>query len=128
MKKKGKGVKKTSVKKRTARKKSSDDALKDFVMRDLAHAHRKRTESESKMYRFGFWLFFVLVILSVGFGVWAISSIYENFAVVTKILDESFERTNLVLDITSSKISSCEHELKTCQAGNGSALAQPVPG
>jgi len=73
-----------------------------------------KKEQRERMYRFGFWVFFFLVIFSVFFSVWAISSIYSDFKVVTKILDESFERTNLVMDITSNKIMSCEQKLKNC--------------
>jgi len=89
------------------------------------HSPIVNADSNVKMYKFGFWLFFFLVIFSVTFSVWAISSIYSNFIVVTKILDESFERTNLVMDITSSKITSCEQQVKTCQGApthNGAPL------
>jgi hypothetical protein len=78
-----------------------------------------RPPHEYKIYRFGFWLFFFLAIFSVVFSVWAISSIYTNFTVVTKILDESFERTNFVMDITSSKITSCEQRVRDCQSQLG---------
>ena len=78
--------------------------------------------SDTKLYKVGFWLFFLLAIFSVTFSVFAISSIYSNFQTVTKILDESFERTNLVLDITSGKISSCSQQLVSCKAGQ-----QPSP-
>ncbi|MBN1545017.1 hypothetical protein JW898_06170 [Candidatus Woesearchaeota archaeon] len=89
--------------------------IRQQVLRDLTHKHHEKTESQARMYRFGFWLFFFLVIFSVTFSVWAISSIYRNFQVVTKILDESFDRTNLVMDITSSKIQNCESSLKQCE-------------
>jgi hypothetical protein len=78
-----------------------------------------RPPHEYKIYRFGFWLFFFLAIFSVVFSVWAISSIYANFTVVTKILDESFERTNFVLDITSSKMIGCEQKVRDCQSQLG---------
>jgi hypothetical protein len=74
----------------------------------------QKMKHQYRIYRFGFWFFFFLAIGSVMFSVWAITSIYSNFTVVTKILDESFERTNLVMDITSSKIISCEQRLKNC--------------
>lgn len=106
------------------RHKTSKESIRREVLQDLAQSHEKRLEKNVRVYRFGFWLFFILVIFSVAFSVVAITSIYNNFQVVTKILDESFERTNLVLDITSSKISSCESELQQCKSGglpNGSA-------
>jgi len=81
-----------------------------------AHEHHLVIcKSDVRLYRLGFWLFFVLIIMSVTFSVWAISSIYENYKVVTRILDESFDRTNLVMDITSSKITSCQEGLQECQ-------------
>jgi hypothetical protein len=83
-----------------------------------------RPPHEYKIYRFGFWLFFFLAIFSVVFSVWAITSIYANFTVVTKILDESFERTNFVLDITSSKMIGCEQKVRDCQ----STIQQKLPG
>lgn len=108
-------------------KRETRSAIRQQVLRDLAHQHHQKTESQARMYRFGFWLFFFLVLFSVTFGVWAISSIYKNFQVVTNILDESFERTNLVLDITSSKIQSCESSLKQCEiqaVANGGTPAE----
>ncbi|MBW2972206.1 hypothetical protein KY359_04185 [Candidatus Woesearchaeota archaeon] len=103
------------------------EQMRKEVLMDLAHQHHQKTESKARMYRFGFWLFFFLVIFSVTFSVWAISSIYTNFQVVTKILDESFERTNLVMDITSSKIQSCENQLKNCQIDVASNGGTPLP-
>ena len=84
-------------------------------LKKIAQQHHRRKESHQRMYKFGFWIFFALTLFSVVFSVWAVTSIYANFQVVTKILDESFERTNLVLDITSSKITSCEQNFKDCQ-------------
>ena len=94
------------------------------------HEHHNKAESiglmpqDIKIYRFGFWLFFFLVIFSVLFSVWAMSSIYSNFVVVTKILDESFDRTNLVMDITSSKLIQCQQQVNECKAA-GTATTQP---
>ena len=115
-----KRAKKKSVNKakHTRKRKTKADIRKE-VLQDLAHKHTQRVEANVRFYRFGFWLFFILVIFSVAFSVVAISSIYNNFQVVTNILDESFERTNLVLDITSSKISSCTSELEDCRRGEG---------
>jgi len=112
---------KKKVKKRSkrvtavSRGKAHEDQIRENVLRELASKHHTRTETQARMYKFGFWLFFVLAIFSVTFSVWAISSIYTNFQTVTNILDESFERTNLVLDITSSKINSCEEEIAECK-------------
>jgi hypothetical protein len=78
--------------------------------------------SDTKLYKIGFWLFFLLAIFSVTFSVWAISSVYSNFQAVTKILDESFDRTNIVMDITSGKIASCNQQLSACRAGQ-----EPTP-
>ncbi|MFH1064665.1 MAG: hypothetical protein V1729_06285 [Candidatus Woesearchaeota archaeon] len=85
-------------------------------------------EADIRLYRLGFWLFFVLIIMSVGFSVWAISSIYSNYQIVTKILDESFDRTNLVLDITTSKIMSCQENLRECQVSTAGQGINPVTG
>jgi hypothetical protein len=109
------------MKKRT-KETEHESAVKAAVDNEFAKHSQHKAESDVKMYKFGFWLFFFLVIFSVTFSVWAISSIYSNFQVVTKILDESFERTNLVLDITSSKISSCEQKVRDCP----SAAPEPL--
>ena len=98
--------------------------MKKKVKSQAEESAMQKKEKECKVYRFGFWVCFFLTFFSVLFSVWAISSIYSNFNVITKILDESFERTNLVLDITSSKIASCEQKVKDCQA----AVQQKLPG
>ncbi len=116
-------MKKNVNKKRTSRKKQgtsgrnrqSKSAIRKEVLKDLADKHDQRLQQKCKTYRLAFWLSFVLVIFSVLFSTWAITSIYSNFQVVTKILDESFERTNLVLDITSSRISACQQEVLECK-------------
>jgi hypothetical protein len=107
------------IMKKRHRQAQHDAALNAAADNEIANSHLHKAESDAKLYKFGFWLFFFLVIFSVTFSVWAISSIYTNFRTVTKILDESFERTNLVLDITSSKISSCEQQVKDCQVTTG---------
>ena len=106
--------KKTTKKKAAASKRAIDAAVKKGIQKEKMDAHDKK----NRMYRFGFWLFFALALFSVMFSVWAITSIYSNFQVVTKILDQSFERTNLVFDITSSKISSCQNQLMQCRSEN----------
>lgn len=93
-------------------RKSISDSKKASAAEEL------KKVQHAKMYRFGFWVFFFLVIFSVLFSVWAITSIYADFKVVTKILDESFDRTNFVLDITSGKIASCENQLTQCRANS----------
>jgi heme/copper-type cytochrome/quinol oxidase subunit 3 len=115
-------MKKKAVK---MKKKSVVDSLSVPELKEMAHHHHKKTESEARMYRMGFWVFFVLVIFSVTFSVWAISSIYSNFQVVTKILDQSFERTNLVLDITSSRIAGCQADVKECYDALEEAGVEP---
>jgi hypothetical protein len=106
--------------KRTARTRTLERPAKHEVLESIAKIHHTKTQTEIKLYRFGFWLFFLLILASVGFSIWAISSIYLNYQVVTQILDESFDRTNLVLDITSSKITTCDQQLKECQSIVGS--------
>ncbi|MFC1741716.1 hypothetical protein ACFL3V_04235 [Nanoarchaeota archaeon] len=94
--------------------------------RALEISRQKKKELRRKVYKFGFWLFFALALFSVMFSVVTISSVYRNFQVVTRILDQSFERTNLVLDITSSKIESCQQKLEECQQqDSGGAGAAP---
>ena len=117
-------TKKKSVKQSTqGRKRKTKADIRKEVLQDLTKKHSKRVEANVRFYRFGFWLFFILVIFSVAFSVVAINSIYSNFQVVTNILDESFERTNLVLDITSSKINSCTSELEECRQSGGSGTS-----
>lgn len=113
------------AKKKVTRRKTtqSHKAIKAAVLKDIEHDRLKKRDAKHRIYRMGFWLFFVLAIFSVVFSVWAISSIYSNFRVVTNILDQSFERTNLVLDITTSKISSCQNELQECR--NGDVSSEP---
>lgn len=106
-------MKPTNIKKRKVSKKT----IEDNVRKDIEHELLLRRESKNKVYKFGFWIFFVLAVFSVAFSVWAISSIYSNFQAVTKILDQSFDRTNLLLDITSSKIFSCQSQLQECRTG-----------
>jgi len=98
--------------------------MKKKVNKQAEDSARQKVYHEYKVYRFGFWVFFFLTFFSVLFSVWAISSIYSNFSVVTKILDESFERTNLVLDITSSRMASCQQQVKDCHA----TVQQKLPG
>jgi len=75
-----------------------------------------KKRERTKIYHFGFWLFFFLTLFSVIYSVWAITSIYTSYKVVTKILDESFERTNLVLDITGGEMTACQEKLKSCES------------
>ncbi len=111
-----------SVKKsRSGRKRKTKSDIRKEVLQDLTKKHSKKIQANARFYRFGFWLFFILVIFSVAFSVVAINSIYANFQVVTNILDESFERTNLVLDITSSKINSCTAELEDCRQNSANS-------
>lgn len=84
-------------------------------LKKIAHQHHSDMDKKQRIYKIGFWIFFCLALFSVVFSVWAVGSIYSNFQVVTQILDESFERTNLVFDITSSRITSCETEVRECQ-------------
>ncbi len=96
-----------------------DAAVRKGIQTEKMHL----SDVKNRMYRFGFWFFFALSIFSVIFSVWAITSIYSNFQVVTKILDQSFERTNLVFDITTSKISSCQQQLNDCRMSNSDLTA-----
>jgi heme/copper-type cytochrome/quinol oxidase subunit 3 len=101
------------AKRKVTRRKNKDK--EESLRHEMAQKHQKRTESEAKLYRLGFWIFFFILIFGVGFSMWAISSIYKNYVDVTEMLDESFERTNLVLDVTSSKVTLCEQQLDECQ-------------
>jgi len=92
------------------------DVMSHSALKELAHEHHRHIESDAKIYRFGFWIFFMLVLLSVGFSMLTISTLYSNFNIVTKILDESFDRTNLVMDISSGKIANCEMKLDECES------------
>ncbi|MBW2967979.1 hypothetical protein KY362_05830 [Candidatus Woesearchaeota archaeon] len=102
--------------KRTKKSASNPD---DHKHREVLKFEKDLLKKEQKLYKFGFWLLFFVTLSSVLFSIWSISSIYSNFRTVTKILDDSFERTNLIMDISTSKISSCQSELANCQ--NGSA-------
>lgn len=102
----------------------SKKKIEEVIRKDLEHERLIRRESKSRIYKFGFWLFFALAIFSVVFSVWAISSIYSNFQVVTKILDQSFDRTNLLMDITASKISGCQAQLQECKSAGSNGAAQ----
>ncbi len=108
------------------KKETSESDIKKALQEQVIHnleLHGKFTESEMRMYRFGFWFFFILIIFSVLFSVFAIASIYTNFQVVTNIMSESFDRTNMVLDVTSAKIMRCENSLKNCQTSSNPATA-----
>jgi len=107
--------------------KEKTDVKHDTVNTEHHAMHLHRYSPEDKVYRFGFWLFFTMIILSVIFSVWAITSIYKGFQVVKTILDESFERTNLVLDVTSSRMSLCQTQLKECRQVTGAAVSNSTP-
>jgi hypothetical protein len=97
-------------------------------LKEIAHQHHTYEDSQHRAYKLGFWIFFFLALFSVLFSVLALNSIYTSFKVVTKILDESFERTNLVMDITSSRITSCESKVRQCQDTLDVMMAEPPPG
>lgn len=99
-------------KKRVKKHIRDEDDNKD---RQVLKFEKDLLQKEHRIYKFGFWLFFFITLVSVLFSIWSISSIYSNFRVVTKILDDAFERTNLVMDISTGKISSCQAELEQCR-------------